>query len=197
MSTGILIIISTLLVLISPVVYIHSILYGKTRPHRTTRFVVLVITVFSTLSLVDNHFGAAFWLAAASAAQALAVFALSVSKGIGGWSHLDITCLVIAGAGIVLWQTTDRPIVGLYASILADFIGYVPAFVKTYKWPDTENWPFFAMDTLAAVFSLVATPVLTAYTLGYPIYIFVANAGMVALILARRRQQRPSDILPA
>ncbi len=188
MSTNVLIVISTLLVLISPVVYIHSILYGDTRPHRTTRFVVLVITLFSTLSLVDTGFKAAFWLAAASAVQALVVFALSLKRGIGGWSRLDISCLLIAVLGVLLWQTTNKPIIGLYASILADIIGYIPAYVKTYKWPDTENWPFFAMDAIASMFSLAATSVLTAYTLGYPIYILLANVSMVGLILIRRKQ---------
>lgn len=182
-----LIAISTILVLISPVVYIHSIIKGPTRPHRTTRFVLLLITILSALSLASAHKEAAFWLALASAIQCLAVFLFSLKKGIGGWAPLDIICLCIALVGIVLWQTSGKPVVGLYASIIADLVGYIPAFVKTYKWPKTEDWKFFAIDTVAAVLSIMALTTYTAYSLGYPVYIFLGNAFMVGLIFARRK----------
>ncbi len=184
--TETLIAISTILVLISPAVYIHSIFRGKTRPHRTTRFVLLLITAISAWSLFGSN-GAAFWLALASAVQAAVVFLVSLKRGMGGWAKLDISCLSIALLGIAVWQTTGEPMVGLYASILADFVGYVPAFVKTYRMPHTEDWRFFSIDTVAAVLSLAATTQLSAFALGYPVYIFLANFGMVALILGRKR----------
>jgi len=166
-------------------VYIHSIFQGKTRPHRTTRFVLMVITILSVWSLSTDK-SAAFWLALASAIQCAAVFVLSIKRGMGGWARLDIICLVIALVGISIWQSTGYPVIGLYASILADFIGYIPAFVKTYMLPDTEDWRFFAIDTVASVFTFMALETFTPYSLGYPVYIFLANVGMVILIFSRK-----------
>lgn len=191
---NILIVISTILVLTSPLVYIHSIINGETRPHRTTRFVLLVITLLSTAALWQTK-GAAFWLALASLVQALIVFILSIKKGMGGWSRVDIGCLIIALVGIVLWQTSGQPAIGLLASIVADVVGMVPALIKTYKLPHTEDWRFFAMDTAAGVLSTFALTSYTIYTLSYPLYIVVINAAMVALILIPRHKiaHKPGD----
>jgi len=182
-----LIIISTTLVLTSPIVYIRSILKGLTKPHRTTRFVITAITFLSAAALFSDYRSAAFWLAAASALQAITILLLTLRHGVGGWAKLDIICLVIAFVGVVFWQISNRPIVGLYASIVADFVGYVPAFVKTYRLPSTEDWRFFAMDSSAAFLSLLALATYSAFSSGYPIYLVLVNAGMVALILLRRR----------
>lgn len=188
MNTDIAIIISTAMVLIAPIFYIHSILYGKTRPHRTTRFVIAVISLLSTASLLSSNRSAAFWLASASALQATVVFAISLKRGLGGWSKLDLGSLSIAALGIVLWQTTNNPLFGLYASMAADFTGFIPTFIKTYRLPGTELWQYFAIDVGAGAISLAASKDLSAYTISYPIYIFMINAVMVVLILVRKKQ---------
>jgi hypothetical protein len=176
--------ISSLLILVGTLTYVHSIVYGQTRPHRTTRFVLLVITCLSASSLwAGANRGAAFWLAAISTVQALGLFLLCLKRGMGGWSRSDITCLLIAAAGIVLWQVTDQPMVGLLASILADFVGCVPAIIKTYRLPHTEIWQFFAIDTVAAAIGLAASVRFDIFTLSYPLYIFTINAAMVVLIV--------------
>jgi hypothetical protein len=168
-------------------VYIHSIFKRETRPHRTTRFVLLLITAISTWALFGSR-GAGFWLALASTVQAAAVFAISIKRGMGGWARLDVSCLVLALIGIVVWRTTGQPIVGLYVSILADFIGYVPALAKTYKYPHTEDWRFFAIDTVASIFSLAALNHFSALSASYPAYIFLANFSMVVLIFDRKKR---------
>lgn len=74
----------------------------------------------------------------------------------GGWSKSDIICLVFALIGIIFWQITKNPAIALYFAIGADFIGMIPAIIKTYHFPETEIWSFFALDVFAAIFSLLA-----------------------------------------
>ncbi len=176
------IVISSILALISPVIYAWSILKGESKPHRTTRFVLLLITALSTVSLIAQHNNVAVWLAGVSTLQAIIIFYLSIQRGMGGWSKIDILCLIIAIIGIIVWQTTNNPILGLYFSILADFTGMIPALIKTYQLPHTENVWFFALDTLAGLFTLFAVTTFTAEQIAYPIYIFIINAAMVFLI---------------
>lgn len=180
-----LIIVSTTLVLTSPIVYIKSILQGKAKPHRTTRFVLLVITVLSTVSLLASSSQVALWLAFASAVQAVAVFALSIKRGMGGWSRLDVTCLTIAMIGVLIWQLTSQPLIGLYASVVADFVGMVPAIVKTYRMPHTEDWRFFAMDTVASVLTIIAAGSFSYKETIYPAYLILINGLMVWLALRK------------
>ena len=179
--------ISSILALISPITYARAIFRGEARPHRTTRFTILLTTVIGTASLLAQHNTVAVWLAGVSAIQAIFIFILSIKYGMGGWSKSDIACLVIAIFGIILWKTTDNPILALYASIAADFTGMVPAIVKTYNHPETEVWYFYGLDTLAGLFSMAALSVWTVQEFSYPVYILIINGVMVALSLRKKK----------
>lgn len=185
---NIFILISTVLALISPIVYSVAILRGEAKPHRTTRFVLLLITSLTTLSLFAQGNRVAIYLAGVSTLQSIIVFILSIKYGMGGWSKSDIICLIFALIGIILWRITKNPVVALYFAIGADFIGMIPAIIKTYHFPETEIWLFFALDVLAAIFSLLALEKWTLEEFSYPIYIMLINLIMVLLILVRPKR---------
>jgi hypothetical protein len=180
------IVISSTLALISPIIYSLAIIRGRVKPHRTTRFVLLVISILATASLFAQHNQVAIWLAAIAALQAIAIFSLSLKQGMGGWSKSDIVCLVLALAGIVLWQITKNPVIALYFAVAADFIGMIPAIIKTYRWPKTEIWIFFTLDVFAAIFSLLALKQWTITEYLYPLYIMFINLFMAILIVTPR-----------
>lgn len=181
---------SSLLLFISPLIYAKAILKGRAKPHRTTRFVLLVITSLATASLFAQHDTVAIWLAGVSTLQSILLFRLSIKHGMGGWAKTDVLCLLVALAGIVLWQTTKEPSLALYASIAADFTGMVPAIIKTYKYPHTEIWSFFLFDVFAAILSLLALKAWTLQEFSYPLYIMVINSIMVLLIIIRPKFQQ-------
>jgi len=178
----ILIFISTALALCSPLVYTRSILKGEAKPHRVTRFILLLITSLTTASLFTQNDQVAIWLAAASTLQAIWLFILSFRYGMGGWAKVDIFCLIIALLGIISWQLSQNSLFGLYLAILADFIGMVPTLIKTYKFPETEFWLFNLMDTIAAGLSLLALSNFILKEYSYPLYIMLINLVMVLLI---------------
>lgn len=177
------IIISSLLALISPLIYTNAILKGEAKPHRTTRLVLLLITSLATASLFAQHNRVAIWLAGISTLQSILIFILSIRYGMGGWAKTDLFCLVIALGGIILWQTTNQPFLALYASIAADFIGMIPALIKTYRFPKTEIWAFYLLDVFAGGFSLLAIKVYTIQEFSFPLYIMLINLAMVLLII--------------
>jgi len=177
------IILSSLIALVSPIVYAKAIFKGEAKPHRTTRLILLLITSLATASLFAQHDTVAIWLAGVSTLQSILIFVLSIKYGMGGWEKKDILCLFIALMGIVLWQTTKNPVIALYASIAADFTGMIPALIKTYQFPKTEIWTFYALDTVAAVFSMVAIKNFTLQEFSYPVYILIINLIMVLLII--------------
>jgi len=177
---------SSICALISPLIYAKSILNGVSKPHRTTRFVLLLITTLSTAALFAQGDTVAVWLAGISTLQAIVIFGLSIKYGMGGWAKLDIACLAIALIGIVAWQVTSEPILGLYFSILADFTGMVPAILKTYRLPHTENAWFFGLDVAAGIFTILAVTAFTPQAIAYPLYITLINSVMVFLILRPR-----------
>lgn len=175
--------ISSLIALASPIVYAKAIFRGEAKPHRTTRLILLLITSLATASLFAQHNTVAIWLAGVSTLQSILIFILSIKHGMGGWEKKDLLCLFIAVVGIVLWQTTKNPVIALYASIAADFTGMIPALIKTFHLPKTEVWTFYALDTVAAIFSLMAVKNFTIQEFSYPVYILLINFVMVLLIV--------------
>ena len=98
----------------------------------------------------------------------------------------DIACLILAIVGIVAWQTTNDPVLGLYFGILADFMGTVPTIIKTWRFPKSEEPQFYIIDAVAGGFNMLA---LTNWTVGdfaYPLYLLLINA-LVAFLVLRPR----------
>jgi len=152
--------------------------------------VLLLITALGTASLFANQDRVAIWFLSICAVCSLIIFLLSLKYGMGGWEKIDILCLVIAIIGIVVWQITDSPALGLYASILADFVGMIPALIKTYRLPHTEYYLSYIFDVSAALFTLLAIQKWEIEGYAYPMYIFVINSIMLLLILRPKNKSK-------
>ena len=152
----ILLVIATILSVIGTTDYVLSIVRGKTKPHRTTRFVLLIVSAVNLVgSFAANAQMGIILLAFLFLARSLLLALLSIKYGVGGTSKLDITSAVIALLGIVAWQITDNGIWALVFSILADAWGYVPAIVKTWKAPSTEASLLYWLEGVAAILAII------------------------------------------
>jgi hypothetical protein len=104
----------------------------------------------------------------------------------GGWAKIDIVCLLISIIGIVVWQWTDEPLLGLMASILANIVGNIPAFVKTYEYPKTETWVYYFMGILSNGIILLAEKVFSVDKYIFPVYFIIGDTVFVILILREK-----------
>lgn len=120
--------------------YEWGMIKGWARPHRTTRLVIFVIVILGFLSLYAQGDRVVVWFLGICSVQSLIMLIMSFKYGMGGWAKEDLLALVIAIVGIVTWQVTDNPVLGLYAAVTADLAGMIPALIKTYRLPDSEYW---------------------------------------------------------
>lgn len=151
-----LVVIATLLSVVGTVDYILSIVRGTTRPHRTTRIVLLIVSIVNLVGSIAAHAGLGIMaLAVLFFLRSLVLAALSVKKGMGGTSRLDITCGVVAVLGVVAWQISGNGIWALVFAILADAIAYVPAVVKTWKLPRSEAPLLYWLEGVAALLAII------------------------------------------
>lgn len=154
---NILLTLSTIMVVLSPITYIVSIIQGKSKPHKMTRFILAFVLTLNFVSVLAAHgnTGAKIY-AGIVFAQGIIIFALSMWRGMGGSTIFDYACLVIAAIGVVGWKVTGNPIIGIWFATLADLAAYLPAFVKTWKHPHTESPWYYVIGGLAAFLSLIA-----------------------------------------
>ncbi len=151
-----LLVVATTLSLTGTTDYILSILKGKTRPHRTTRAVLFIVSICNLIGTLAAHAGlGVLLLALLFFVRSLVLTLLSMKRGIGGTSKLDISCAVIAVFGIVAWQLTGSGIWALVFAIVADAVAYIPAVLKTWKLPKSEAPLMYWLEGIAATLAIV------------------------------------------
>jgi len=172
---------SICLALIAPIMYTISMVQGVSKPARMTRFIVWLAAFISFVSLWAEGSTGAIWLAGVFAARGLFLLIMSFKYGVGGWNTIDKACLLIAGVGLLGWQLTEDPLIALLFAITADFIGFIPALVKTYKDPSSEGPWFYYIETIAVTLNII---VIGAWTqdLLFPAHILLSNVMMILLI---------------
>ncbi len=148
---------STILAVVGSTIYIVSILRGRTKPHRTTRFVLMIVLALNFISILaaQGNVGAKLY-GGIICFYGFAYFVASIGRGMGGSTIFDWTCLVLALAGVVGWQVTNNPVLGIWFAGLADFVAYMPAFLKTWQHPYTETPWLYICSFFSALLSLVA-----------------------------------------
>lgn len=178
---SLLLLLSSILIVMSPITYVVSIARGKSKPHRMTRFILAFVLTLNFISILAAHgnMGATIF-AGIIFAQGLIIFLMSIWRGMGGSSLFDYVCLGIAIVGIIGWKITGNPIVGILFSILADFSAYLPAFIKTWKYPHTESPWYYFLGVLASFFSLIAYKIEVSSL--FQIYIMLSSLIMVGFI---------------
>jgi len=179
-------IIATLILsLISPITYTKGMLAGKVKPHRITRFIVWLASVAGILGVLHSNNLAGQIFALIFLARASYLLIMSIIYGVGGFAKLDLWCLGLGILALIVYAVTKNGVITISIGILADVIGYVPTFVKTYHHPSTEDPVFFSIEGLASLFGVFAVWQLTAGIL-FPIYFTLCSALMVALIYRKK-----------
>jgi hypothetical protein len=176
-----LLILATLLSLTGTTDYVLSIFRGKTKPHRTTRLVLLIVSVVNFIGTIAAHAHLGILLLAILFLGRSAYLAwLSLSRGVGGTSRLDIACAVIALLGIVAWIVSGSGIWALVFAIVADAVAYVPAIVKTWKAPKSEAPLLYTLEGVAAILAVVHDGLLLSTI--FQIYIVLSCIVMLSCI---------------
>lgn len=173
--------------LLSPVVGVVAVLGGEFRPQRMTRFLILLTSFLFVGTLWAQGDRGGIYIAGAQLIGAALLFGLSIRRGMGGRSLRDWAVLLLCAAALLIWKSTDNPLLGLVMSIVADVVAFTPTLVKMWSYPETESWKFYASDVLASTFSLLALPSYSLATTVFPLYIWIINMTSVAMILGRRK----------
>jgi hypothetical protein len=176
-------IIGTLILsLISPISYTRSMLAGKAKPHRITRLIVWLASVAGILGVMHSTSLPGKIFAYIFLARATYLLIMSMIYGIGGMAKLDLYCLGIGILALVAYVVTKNGTITILLGIIADLIGYVPTFVKTYHDPGSEDPVFFTIEGFASLFGVFAVWSLQAAVL-FPIYFTLSSFVVVAFIL--------------
>jgi hypothetical protein len=102
-------------------------------------------------------------------------------------------CGVLSLIALAMWAITGRGDVAITFSILADLLAGVPTLAKALRRPESESAKAFVGGVTGAAVTLLALPA-HAWSFahyGFPLYIFVFDGIIAALLLGARGARRP------
>lgn len=169
--------------------YIRDILLHKTKPQRASWFIWTVLGFIAFFSQWAKGATDSLWLTGGQTAAVLIIVLLSVKYGTGGFTRRDITALVAAGIGLVLWYLTSEAAFALAMVILVDSIGSLLTLLKVYKDPESETLSTWVMSGTSGIFGTLAVGSTNPILLAYPVYIIIANYSIAsAMLLGKHRK---------
>ncbi|QQS20146.1 hypothetical protein IPL85_01690 [Candidatus Saccharibacteria bacterium] len=178
---------SGLLMILCVVPYIRDILRRTTKPERATWWVWLGLGVMSVIAQFQAGSRWSLLMTVGSVTGCGAIAFFSLKYGYGHFKKQDTATLIVAALGMVLSQVLHSPLIALLIIVFVDMVGCSLTIVKTWEAPQTETLSTWVMATAAGLLGAlsVSNPNLTK--LVYPLYIFIGNFIMIAIIYHRRR----------
>lgn len=170
---------------VSGLPYVRDILRHKTKPERATWWVWTGLGVMSVIAQFQagNRWSLAMTIASVFACAVIAF--LSLTHGYGRFKVRDTAALVVAASGVVLSQVLHSPLVALLIIIGVDMVGYSLTIAKTWHAPETETLSTWILASAGGLLGFLAVGSLNFTQVVYPLYIFVGNLVMVAIIVSR------------
>lgn len=121
---------------------------------------------------------------------AIIVF-LSIRYGEYKWSRLDTVCVVVCVVTVIVWQTTQSPVLGILGGVLADMIAATPQVIKSWKDPKDEPVFPWAMFSFASALNILAVEEWVIQYWLFPVYMTIMSSVLVLpLALARLKTEK-------
>lgn len=165
--------------------YIIDTVKGRARPNRATWSIWSVLGVIAFASYYSAGARDSIYAPAGYMLGQIAVAALSVRYGKGGFSALDLACLCGAGAALALWAVSRSPMLALGMVMAADAFGAVPTIRKAYRDPASESFSGWLLLCAGNALNLFAISEWSLDMAAYPVYFFIINGMIFALVLRR------------
>ena len=168
--------------------YIRDILLKKTKPHLFTWFIWSLLTVLSFFILISEGAGTGAWVTGVTAMTCLGIFVLAFFFGERKITISDWICLVLAFFALILWKNVNDVFLAMIMIVIADTLGFIPTFRKSFYRPQEETLSTYFLVTCKHVLTFLALQAYTPTTILYPGILFLTNFLFVVLLVVRRKR---------
>jgi hypothetical protein len=176
------------LVMVGSAPYIFQIIHGTVRPSRSSWFVWTFILALALIGYRSSGADDSIWFLVGDFLVTMVIFLLSLWRGSGGWTRIDVACLSLAGLSLLLWQSSDVALFALWGALIADAIAVAPTIMKSLRDPQSEDASAYIFSSLGALCGLLAVAQWNLTLLFYPAYLFLANMSVALVIVVGKYQ---------
>lgn len=178
--------ITFLLALASCLVYVHSILKLRTKPHLYTCLVWAIVTTLLCIAQYQGGAGPGAWGTGVIALFTCVVLLLSISYGTKDVTSFDGVLLVLALIAIIPWWLTQDLVLTVILAVIIDVLAFIPTLRKLLNAPESESLLSWVLNLVRHVLSLFALATYTLVTYLYPLTLLCMSALIVGVILTKR-----------
>lgn len=164
--------------------YIRDTLEGKVKPNRVSWGLWALAVAIAFASEISQGVGIQSLATFIVGFMPLLIFIASFFNKKSYWklTRFDLGCGMLSILGLLLWYITKVGNVAIVFSIFSDFMAGVPTLIKSYKFPETENWKEFLSSCINVVIALLTIKIWRFQYYGFPLYIFLFDITAVLLI---------------
>lgn len=162
--------------------YFLEIFRGQTKPNRASWWIWGILGVILGISYYSSGATHSIWVPLCYAVCQLVTATLSLKFGEGGWSRLDLQCLIGAGISLLLWWILDSALIAMMACLVIDLFGAVPTLKKSYLKPDSESFLSWSIFFIANSLNLLAIGQWNFALSAYPLYLFFLSGSLVFIL---------------
>lgn len=164
--------------------YIKDTLQGKVKPNRVSWGLWSVAVMIAFTAEVSQGVGIQSLATFMVGFVPFLIFIASFFNKKSYWaiSRFDLLCGALSIIGLILWYLTKIGNIAIMFSIFADLMAGVPTLIKSYKYPETENWIEFMSSFISVFIAMLTFKIWTFAYYGFPLYIFFFDLAAFILI---------------
>ena len=164
--------------------YLISTLRGETKPNRVSWLIWTVAPFIAFSAELSKGVGIQSLMTFMVGFNPLLILFASFVNKKSEWKlgRLDFICGGLAILGLIFWMILREGNVAIFFAIVADGLAAIPTIVKSFRFPETENYLGFLGGAIAAGMTMLTIQTWGFAHYGFPIYILLVNTLLVLLI---------------
>ncbi len=153
--------------------YLIDTVKGRVKPNKVTWFLWGLAPIIAFAAEVQQEVGLTSLMTLTVGLSPFLIFVASFINKKADWkiTSFDITCGALSLIGLSLWGITRVGNLAIFFAILADGLAAVPTLIKSYKFPETENYQAFLFAGIGALITLFTVKNWNFANYAFPIYI--------------------------
>ncbi len=167
--------------------YAYLTFRGRVKPNKVTWFFWSAFPMIAFAAQLVQGVGLVAWATFVAGVPPVLVLAGSLFNKDAYWKtrKIDYWFAVAGVLSVVAWQVTDIPGIAFTFSLLADFLVALPTVIKSYRFPETENWKAYGVSAFGFLLAVAAVHEWRYENYAFVVYLFLLN--LVLAVFAARR----------
>jgi hypothetical protein len=171
--------------LLGGISYIKDTLQGKVQPNRVSWGLWAVAVSIAFAAEISQGVKLQSLTTFVVGFVPLLIFLASFVNKKAYWkiTKFDLLCGSLSLIGLLFWWITKVGNIAIIFSIFADLAAGIPTLIKSYKYPESENWIEYMTSFINVIILLLTIKTWGFAYYGFPLYIFLYD--FIAFILIR------------